>query len=287
MSAVLKLVTDSGDPDMPALTRFEIWLRGSGFSPRTIHEALNVTRYLQEFAGCSVETVGALEISKFLGREHLAQSSRTTYFTNLWMFYKWYAQNGGHNPMINLRKPRAPKGTAHPVSDEQLRILLSAPLSDRTRLMILLAAFAGLRVHEIAKIRGQDVDLAGRTLHVVGKGGVVATLPLHPKLVEAAEAMSLPKRGWWFPSIVHPQNPILPVSVSRTVGRPMQRLHVPGRAHSLRHWYGTALVRSGADLRTAQTLLRHASLETTAIYVGVVDERRNEAVDRLDPFGGQ
>lgn len=48
--------------------------------------------------------------------------------------------------------------------------------------------------------------------------------------------------------------------------------------------YGTNLVASGADLRTAQTLLRHQSLQTTALYVAVADQRRVDAVDRLDPF---
>jgi site-specific recombinase XerD len=55
--------------------------------------------------------------------------------------------------------------------------------------------------------------------------------------------------------------------------------------HRLRHWYGTKLVADGADLRTAQTLLRHANLNTTAIYVQVSDPKRVEAIDPLDLFG--
>ncbi|WP_062887356.1 tyrosine-type recombinase/integrase [Mycobacterium avium] len=49
----------------------------------------------------------------------------------------------------------------------------------------------------------------------------------------------------------------------------------------MRHWYGTNLVASGADLRTAQTLLRHANLQTTAIYVQTADNQRAEAINRL------
>jgi hypothetical protein len=45
------------------------------------------------------------------------------------------------------------------------------------------------------------------------------------------------------------------------------------------------LVATAADLRTAQTLLRHANLQTTAMYIQVADGRRVEAIDRLDPFG--
>ena len=59
-----------------------------------------------------------------------------------------------------------------------------------------------------------------------------------------------------------------------------------GTAHRIRHWYGTKVVDDDTDLRTAQTLLRHANLNTTAIYVQVSDPKRVEAIDRLNPYGG-
>jgi site-specific recombinase XerD len=69
------------------------------------------------------------------------------------------------------------------------------------------------------------------------------------------------------------------------IGQAMDRAGIPGgTAHRIRHWYGSKLVSDGADLRTAQTLLRHANLNTTAIYVQVSDPKRVEAIDRLDPF---
>jgi site-specific recombinase XerD len=80
--------------------------------------------------------------------------------------------------------------------------------------------------------------------------------------------------------------PILPRGVADIIGRAMDRAEIPGgTAHRIRHWYGSTLVGDGADLRTAQTLLRHANLNTTAIYVQVHDVKRVEAIDRLDPFG--
>lgn len=154
----------------------------------------------------------------------------------------------------------------------------------RTKVMILLAAFAGLRVHEIAKVRGEDVDPMARTLRVTGKGNVTAVLPLHPVLVEAAKDM---RKGWWFPGNSRRAGlPIRSRGVADFVGQAMDRAGIPGgTAHRLRHWYGTTLVGDGADLRTAQTLLRHANLNTTAIYVRVSDPKPVEAIGRLDPFG--
>jgi integrase/recombinase XerD len=76
--------------------------------------------------------------------------------------------------------------------------------------------------------------------------------------------------------------------VSEVIQMAMERAGIPGgTAHRLRHWHwhGSRLVAGGTDLRTVQTLMRHANLNTTAIYVHVADEKRVEAIDRLDPFG--
>jgi integrase/recombinase XerD len=154
----------------------------------------------------------------------------------------------------------------------------------RTLIMVLLAALAGLRVHEIAKVRGEDVDIDDRTLRVTGKGGRSDTLPLHPLLVAAA--LTMPTRGWWFPANARrPGDHVHAKSVSDIIGQAMLRAEIPGTPHGLRHWYGTNLVATGADLRTAQTLLRHANLQTTAIYIAVADQKRSEAVDKLNPYG--
>ncbi|BBX59774.1 Tyrosine recombinase XerC [Mycobacterium shottsii] len=93
----------------------------------------------------------------------------------------------------------------------------------------------------------------------------------------------MPRKGWWFPGNARrPGQPITHRAVSQIISQAMDRADIPGgTAHRIRHWYGTNLVGDGADLRTAQTLLRHANLNTTAIYVQVSDPKRAEAIDRL------
>lgn len=54
-----------------------------------------------------------------------------------------------------------------------------------------------------------------------------------------------------------------------------------GSAHQVRHWFGTALVESGTDLHTTQTLLQHASLALTERYVRVDEQRRADAIGGL------
>jgi integrase/recombinase XerD len=284
----LRVIEGSGSDDdggLTAIERWELYMRGAGRSHRTISETIGLLNRLERFSGKTVETVTPLDISRFLGRPRLKQNSRASYFGYIASFYRWFGDNGGVNTAAGLPRPKAPKSSPRPITDQQLRDLLAVRMHKRTRVMILLAAFAGLRVHEIAKVRGEDVDPMARTLRVTGKGNVTATLPLHPLLVQAARDM--PRRGWWFPgNSRRPGQPIRSRGVADVIGMAMDRAGIPGgTAHRCRHWYGTKLVADGADLRTAQTLLRHANLNTTAIYVQVSDPKRVEAIDRLDPFG--
>lgn len=287
MSA-LRMVKGTGasDGELPPLERYKIWMEGRGLSVRTITDAMLTLRRLERIVGRPAEAVPGLAISRFLGDERFSVSTRYCYHVQLSGFYRWYAdEDGGVNAMARIPRPRMPRSAPRPITTEQLEKLLGIRMHRRTRVMILLAALAGLRAHEIAKVRGQDVDVDARTLYIVGKGGHAATIPLHPLLVEAASNM--PTHGWWFPSnSVRPGKSCTSRNVVDTVSDAMRRAGIPGgTCHRLRHWYGTNLVNTGTDLRTTQTLMRHMNLASTAIYTQVYDERRAEAIDRLDPFG--
>jgi integrase/recombinase XerD len=281
MSAARRLVRDGdGDGELPALEAWELYMRGAGRSERTVNNGLEVMRRLERHAAKDCTAISAVDVSRFLADPALRAASRASYFGSIHAFYRWWGSQGGHHATAQLPRPKVPKGSPRPVSDPGLRGLLEMRMHHRTRVMILLAALAGLRVHEIAKVRGEDVDLDARPLRVVGKGARTDDVPLHPMLVAAA--LTMPRRGWWFPANGRrPGEHLHSKSVSDIIGNAMRRGGVPGTPHGLRHWYGTNLVASGADLRTAQTLLRHANLQTTAIYVQVADSKRAEAIDRL------
>jgi integrase len=289
VSAALRLVassTGNKDGELPPLERYRIWMEGRGLSVRTVTESMITLRRLEKVSGRPAESVPALAISRFLGGDNLGPRARYTYHVQLAGFYRWLADHdGGANTMAQIPRPRLPRSVPRPITTDQLMALLEIRMHRRTRVMILLAAFAGLRAHEIAKVKGQDVDIDARTLHVIGKGGHAATIPLHPLLVEAAESM--PRRGWWFPgNSRRPGQHILSRGVIDAISDACRRAGIPGgTAHRLRHWFGTTLVATGTDLRTTQSLLRHSNLASTAIYTQVFDERRVEAIDRLDPFG--
>lgn len=271
---------------MSLISEWELWQHAARRSPITITERTRVLRRLEGACGAA-HLLDAIDIVRWFAERADTWSAGThvTYHSYVAQFYGWL-QLMGHredNPMIRVGTPRAPDRVARPVADSELLRLLNVNMHRRTRVMVLLAALAGLRAHEIAKIRGEDVDIEREQLTVIGKAGTAKVLPLHRILLGYAKLM--PRRGWWFPSnTTRPGHHVHRKSVSRVVSQAMRRAGIAGSAHSLRHWYGTTLLEDGADLRTVQELLRHQSIATTQIYTKVPEAGRRGSVARLDPY---
>lgn len=211
--------------------------------------------------------------------EPVTRSTRATYRAQLRAFFAWMVDTGrmDEDPAARLPNPRPKRAVPRPVTPRQVAAIIAAcadPRARTTRAYVILAAYAGLRVHEVAKVRGED--FADGQVYVYGKGGTVSTVPLHPTILDLAETM--PATGYWFPSPAASGH-VSRCSVSTAIRRAMDRAGVPGTPHGLRHHFGTQVLRStGGDLRTTQRLLRHASPATTAIYTQVADETMARAV---------
>jgi len=151
---------------------------------------------------------------------------------------------------------------------------------------------SGIRVGELCGLDLDDVDRSRRVLRVLGKGSKERTVPLGAPAVRAVdrwlaagrprlrgpgsgEALFLGARG----GRVDP----------RTVRRAVHALlaHVPGAPdlgpHGLRHSAATHLLEGGADLRSVQELLGHATLATTQIYTHVSVDRLKATYDQAHP----
>lgn len=281
----MTLMTNTGDDSgFPLIGQWKTWQYAKGLSQRTVTERAATVERMARWCGRYPQSVTVDDIVTWLAEGgEWSTNTRWTYHTTLTAWFTWL-QRLGHradNPMVMIDRTRRRKGEPHPVSNRDVVRLLTMRAHRRTRAMLILAAFQGLRVHEIAKVKGEHFDLVERTMTVTGKGGVTATLPLHRRVVELA-SLTMPRRGYWFPGADrgHQRRE----SVGGTIKEAMVRAGVPGSAHALRHWFGTALMEAGVDLRVVQTLMRHQNLATTEIYTKVTDRRRAEGIDRLDPF---
>lgn len=264
-------------------------MEAEGKSGETIRLRLLSVSLAARTAGCRVDAITTADLRTWLAG-YGNVSTQATYYKSLAAFHAFLQREGmrADNPNTMIRRPRPAKGRPRPCSTPALHALVAAA-GPKGRPKVILAAWQGLRAGEVARVRGEDVDPYAGTLRVRGKGGKERVLPLHPAVTELA--LSMPVRGWWFPSPSRAHSPVHPAAVSGAVRRACRAAGMPAHgAHPLRHWFATWAVRSGADLRTVQELLGHASLETTAIYTQVSDDACRAAVLRLpglpEPDGG-
>lgn len=267
----------------PLLSVWQTWQYAQSLSRRTVEERVGAVARMSMWCNASPECVTVDQIACWLAQGDWSARTRMTYHSALTAWFLWLQiqEHRIDNPMVKIGKPKRPRSEPRPITSQELVRTLGIRMNRRTRGMILLAAFAGLRVHEIAKLRGEHLDLVDRRITIHGKGDVTATLPLHHRIVEHAYVADMPRTGWWFPGADHGHQ--RRESVGGSIKDAMVRAGVLGSAHQLRHWFASELLANGVDLRTVQELMRHASVASTQIYTQVTDERRSAGIDSLDP----
>ncbi|MGI9508244.1 MAG: tyrosine recombinase XerC [Geminicoccaceae bacterium] len=224
-------------------------------------------------------------------RDGAAKSSVARGLAALRNFYRFLdRQHGRHNPAIKaLRTPRQEQRLPRPLSSDQAdHLVTSAPaaskedwIGKRDTALLLLLYGAGLRIGEaLALNRGMIGDPATlRQLTITGKGGKQRLVPILP-VIGAALAdyiagcpFSLADASPLFVGLRGKR--LQPALLRRHVQALRQMLGLPESAtpHALRHSFATHLLTDGADLRTIQELLGHASLSTTQGYTGLDSAR--------------
>ncbi len=166
------------------------------------------------------------------------------------------------------------------------------PLSKRDCAMVELLYASGARVSELCGLDLQDIDYERNTIRVIGKGNKERTIPLGNPAMRALDAWLKEGR----PSLAGDKSDravflgargkrIDQRTVRTVVYQALQALEgaVKLGPHALRHSAATHLLEGGADLRTVQEILGHASLATTQIYTHVSTERLQKAFKQAHP----
>lgn len=257
---------------------------------------------------------------RFLVRFHAEGRSPTTAARKasaLRSFYRFLEREGlvERNPFRGVRPPRRDRRLPSVLSVEQVGRLLSAPKriaerrlererSPRRRQWIAYAVArdtailellysTGMRIGECVALRENQLDFLSGVARVLGKGRKERMCPLGRPAIRALRA-ALEARETVVPSVGARERPLFIGSgggrlTSRSVQRMLKAcladasLPVTVTPHSLRHSFATHLLDAGADLRSVQELLGHASLSTTQIYTHVSIERLREVYERAHP----
>ncbi len=293
------------------MDEFLTWLSAvRGRAPNTVSAYRRDLRTYESWLGevavteAKVETVERyIAHLRDLGR---APSSVARAAVAVRSLYRYLALESGSpvDPLGDLEVPRVPRGLPRALTEAQVEALLASPhrgdpvgLRDRAILEVLYGT--GIRVSELVGLSLSEVDLESRLMRVMGKGrrerivplgrlaaaalgewlsgaGREAMRPERPRNRDDSEAVFLSGRG----------TRLTRQGVWLVVRRHGIRAGIDEGVlspHVLRHSCATHMLDHGADIRSVQELLGHASISSTQRYTGVSQARLRSVYDRAHP----
>lgn len=282
------------------LDSFSAALAGRKIRPRTIATYQKVVTAFRAWladeptiADITADAIGRYQVA----RGHLAGATIAKDLSGIRAYCRWCikAHLRADDPTLEVVWPKRAAPIPRCLKARELRQLdaildLPLPILDvktrhvraRQNRAILLMLYCGLRISEVPSLDWRDVDLDEAMLIVRdAKGGKDRAIAIHARVLRDLR--------------VTPEEQQIGAVCGKTNGRPISYKSMPHifsdrylgsfglhiSAHMLRHTFAVQLLRAGADLRTIQTLLGHASLETTQRYLALDFDDKKKAIDRL------
>ena len=258
----------------------------------------------EEYKAPGNKTEGAHEVQgffEFMKKRGLSTRSQARVISSLRTYFRFLESHGFAAPELReLRPPKVKAGLPKSLSLEEFRRLFEAAETEspvrtaRNQITLLLLYGLGCRVSELIGLNLADFNETDQWLSIIGKGGKERAVPLTQNLATELRAFLIAAR----PALL--KDPTDSILINDRGHRP-SRVDVwrwlaawsekagfsePVNPHRFRHGCATALLESGADLRSIQVLLGHASIQTTQIYTSVASRTMTEAIADHHPLSG-
>jgi integrase/recombinase XerC len=292
-------------------------------SPHTVRAYdSDVTQYLAFVAsetGKKMSALGPSDLDMQSVRSHIAElnkagkarASVARKLSGLRTFIKYLRREEilDHDPAAMAVAPRRDQTIPTHLSEPEIARLIESPdtgdpLGRRDRAILELFYASGLRLSELVAIDLEDLNLSGRMVRVMGKGGKERLVPFNQSALTAIKAWMKDRAvilGTRPPARGTKKNPADPLFVNyrgtRLTGRSVDRLlrryvtrcsaRLGISPHALRHSFATHLLQRGADLRAIQELLGHARLSTTQRYTHVNAAQLIDVYRKAHPRAGR
>ena len=274
-------------------------------SPRTIINYRHALETLkQKLSGFSTwEELTADHFRRYLFDQMKAEMGRATtrlHFAAFRSFFKFLTRRCGwtKNPLLEVQLPKPEKKLPVVLTLTQVETMLNLPMTtpkekqapvwaaERDTAILELFYSTGIRMSELQGLNVEHVDVYSETLRVLGKGRKERVCPIGGPAVRALQKYQSKLgvyEGPLFRSKVGKR--MSTVAITDVVEKYWKLSGMPVHVtpHKFRHSFATHLLNNGADLRSVQTLLGHASLSTTQIYTHVSTQRMKEVYDEAHP----
>lgn len=266
---------------------------------RSLNTVMAYRRDLELYADFVATKQQTTQIYEFFKQRNLSTRSQARVISSIRTYLKFCENQGEKCPELReLRQPKTTKSLPKALTTEQFYDLQKAAITDdsvqtlRNQLTLSLLFGSGCRVSELITLDTVDYNSIERWIKLTGKAGKQRLVPLTEFLVQALNQYLETVR----PSLIREKSDTLLVN---------DRGHRPSRIdiwrwlsawskkagfeetispHQLRHGCATALLDSGADLRSIQMLLGHTSIQTTQIYTSVSTQHLRDSIDNFHPL---
>ncbi len=237
----------------------------------------------------------------FKGYKKTTISRRLSALRTFFLYLEKNNLNEG-NPAAEISAPKQGKYIPGYLNIDDMFMLLDShePLKNnevRNQAILELLYSCGLRVSELTGLNLSDIDFKERLVRIIGKGNKERIVPVGKKALNAIEKyleqsqMTRKKAGNSTKSFMNPLflnkngGRLSSRSVSSIIKDFVRKYNLADNItpHSFRHTYATHMLDGGADLRSVQELLGHASLSTTQRYTHVSLDKLMEVYDRAHP----
>jgi integrase/recombinase XerC/integrase/recombinase XerD len=290
-----------------ALGTWDQWLGARSAAPKTRRAYLTDLTQLAEWAGkqdLGPEDLDHKRIRQFAGVLSERGASKATVarkVASIRSFYRHLVDRGvlEASPADLVATPKRDKYLPRVLKEDEMSALLdsipaSTPLELRDRAIFELAYATGLRAEELTNLDTGDADFDAEELRVHGKGGKERVVPVGEHAWRGLNAYLERGRPFLAREGEEGERAIFLSKSGRRLGTSDLRRRLrawAGRAgtppgttpHTLRHSFATHLLEGGADLRTIQELLGHATISTTQTYTRVESRRLRKVYARAHP----
>ena len=286
--------------------------RVRNYSPNTAAAyAQDLDCFLIWASNCGIDVLQAThrDFRRFLSSLSGAGYAKTTVNRRLSAVRSFYSVIES-NPAAVVSSPKLPKPLPHVLSQEDVEKLLkcadsSTPAGALDAALVELLYASGARIGEVASLDVDRIDFSDKSVRLFGKGSKERIVPLYPAALHALDTylaharpvlLANHKGGLTAEEAADAQRALFinargarmsERSLRARFEKLLAQAGLAGMAtpHTMRHTFATEVLDGGADLRSVQEMLGHASLSTTQIYTHLTPERLREVSLQAHPRG--
>lgn len=255
-------------------------LKLRGFSPRTIKAYMYYNLKFLEYIQKTPEEITQDNIKEYLANQIDKNSVATVSLIKSAL--KFYYDEILNKNIVDFKTPKIEKKLPVVLSREEVKSLIQAAPTRKSKLIIKMLYSSGLRLSECLNLKINDLELDEKIGWVrKGKGAKDRMFILSEKLIKDFEKYLKNHKGLY---LFSENKPLSPRNVQKIIKRAAEKAGIKKRVtpHKLRHSFATHLLEAGVDVRKIQELLGHSDLSTTQIYTKVSNEELRKIKSPLD-----